>query len=156
MNTPDTKALTDLTRPMLEQLGVDLVDLQWKGRGRDSILRLIIDKPGGVDLDECERVSTAVSALLDAYDPIQGTYSLEVSSPGAERPLVDQKDWESAVGRRVNVRYKSGERSEMIVEGKLLALESDKAEIQIKDRNKTSRIAVDLHAVIAARVTVDI
>ena len=141
---------------MLGQLRVELVDLQWKGKGRESILRLVIDKPGGVDLDECERVSTAVSALLDAYDPIAGTYSLEVSSPGAERPLATRDDWQTAVGRRVNVRYKSGDRSEMIVEGKLIALEPNKAEVEIRDKGKSSTVAIDLTSVIAARITVDI
>jgi len=98
MNTISTEELTELVQPSLRHLGLDLVELQWRP-GRSSVLRLVIDSGAGVTLDDCERVSNAVGAVLDAYDPIAGRYSLEVSSPGAERPLRTETEWRGAVGR---------------------------------------------------------
>src|SRR5215470_11697404 len=92
--------ITELVEPSLRQLGVELYDAQWDARGRTRVLRLLIDKPAGVDLDDCARVANAVSAVLDAYDPIEDSYELEVSSPGAERPLRSEEDWRRALGRR--------------------------------------------------------
>lgn len=155
MNSPDTAAIGEMLRPALNQCGVELLDVQWKGKGRSSILRLVVDRPGGVDLDDCERASQAASAVLDAYDPIGGTYSLEVSSPGAERPIESAAAWRTAVGRRVNVRYRSGE-SERIVEGRLLALSEESAEIEARMGKRTQPVTVPLGDVIAARITVDI
>ena len=134
MNTVSTEQLTELVQPSLRHLGLDLVDLQWRP-GRSSVLRLVINSAGGVSLDDCERVSHAVGAVLDAYDPIAGRYALEVSSPGAERPLRSELEWQAAVGRRINVRVRSGD-AELIVEGRLLHLDDTSVEIEARDRNR--------------------
>ena len=154
MNTVSTEQLTELVQPSLRHLGLDLVDLQWRP-GRSSVLRLVIDSASGVSLDDCERVSHAVGAVLDAYDPIAGRYALEVSSPGAERPLRSDEEWQSAVGRRVNVRVRSGE-AEMIVEGRLLHLDDGSVEIEARDRNRRRLTTLARADVIAARIVVDI
>jgi ribosome maturation factor RimP len=154
MNTISTEVLTELVQPSLRHLGVDLVDLQWRP-GRSSVLRLVIDSASGVGIDDCERVSHAVGAVLDAYDPIAGRYSLEVSSPGAERPLRTESEWQGAVGRRVNVRVRSGD-AELIVEGRLLHLDDASVEIEARDRNRRRLTAVSRADVVAARIVVDI
>jgi ribosome maturation factor RimP len=154
MNTVSTEQLTELVQPSLRHLGLDLVDLQWRP-GRTSILRLVIDSATGVSLDDCERVSHAVGAVLDAYDPIAGRYALEVSSPGAERPLRSELEWQSAVGRRVNVRVRSGD-AELIVEGRLLHLDDTTVEIEARDRNRRRLSTLARADVVAARIVVDI
>jgi ribosome maturation factor RimP len=154
MNTVSTEQLTELVQPSLRHLGLDLVELQWRP-GRSSVLRLVIDSSTGVSLDDCERVSHAVGAVLDAYDPIAGRYALEVSSPGAERPLRSEEEWQGAVGRRVNVRLRSGD-AEMIVEGRLLHLDDASVEIEARDRNRRRLTTVARADVIAARIVVDI
>jgi ribosome maturation factor RimP len=154
MNTVSTDQLTELVQPSLRHLGLDLVDLQWRP-GRTSILRLVIDSSAGVTLDDCERVSRAVGAVLDAYDPIGGRYSLEVSSPGAERPLRSDAEWLAAVGRRVNVRARAGD-AEIIVEGRLLELEGATLQIEARDRNRRRLTTVARADVIAGRIVVDI
>ena len=79
--------LVALLRPVVEGLGYELWELEYSpGRG-NGFLRLYIDAPAGITIDDCERVSRAVSELLDAEDPVPGQYTLEVSSPGLERPL---------------------------------------------------------------------
>jgi len=156
MNKPDVAALRDLLAPALSQSGVELVEVQWQGGGRGSILRLVVDRPGGIDLDDCEQASMTASAILDAYDPIAQAYSLEVSSPGAERPIRTADEWRTAVGRRVNVRFQSGE-AEQVVEGRLLAAGGDDLEIETRmGRNRTRVVTVPAASVIAARIAVDI
>lgn len=154
MNMVSTEELTELVQPSLRHLGLDLVELQWRP-GRTSVLRLVIDSANGVGIDDCERVSHAVGAVLDAYDPIAGRYALEVSSPGAERPLRTELEWQSAVGRRVNVRLRSGD-AEMIVEGRLLRLADTSVEIEARDRNRRRLTTLARADVIAARIVVDI
>jgi ribosome maturation factor RimP len=154
VNTVSTEELTELVQPSLRHLGLELVDLQWRP-GRSSVLRLVIDSAAGVTLDDCERVSHVVGAVLDAYDPIAGRYSLEVSSPGAERPLRTDAEWQAAVGRRVHVRLRSGD-AELIVEGSLRQVDETSAEIEARDRNRRRLTAVSRADVIAARIVVDI
>ena len=159
--------IAELLRPSLAHLGVDLLDVRWSGRGRGAVLRVVIDRAGGVTLDDCERVSNAASAVLDAADPIDTSYRLEVSSPGAERPLRTVDDWRAALGGRVNVRLRSGE-GERVVEGTLVALSLQSAEgtapaelrgsadIETRDRNRRRLETVPLDLLIAARIAVDI
>lgn len=87
----------------IDSYGYELVHLELMGREKSRVLRLYIDAPGGVDLDDCVFVSQQVSRLLDVEDPISGTYSLEVSSPGIERPLAKREHFEEAVGERIEV-----------------------------------------------------
>ena len=84
--------------------GVSLYDLEYLKEGGNNVLRLYIDKEGGVDLNDCERVSRAAETLLDERDPIPGSYVLEVSSPGVERRLRKESHYESYLGSRVEVR----------------------------------------------------
>jgi len=160
MNSDTLGQVTDLVRPSLAHLGIDLCDLEWRHPGSGSrsagVLRVVIDKPGGVSLDDCERVSSAVGAVLDAYDPIAPRYSLEVSSPGAERPLRGPEDWLAAIGRRVNVRFQAGD-SEVVIEGRLVSVTDDAVEVEAREgRNRRRLVAVASAAIIAARIAVDI
>ena len=147
--------ITGLVQPSLRHLGIDLVDVHWSGRGPGAVLRLVIDRPGGVTLDDCERVSVAAGAVLDAYDPIDVRYRLEVTSPGAERPLAHREDWTKALGRKVNVRVRSGE-AETVLEGRLIALAGDGAEIEVRERRGAKVVSLLFGDVIAARIAVDI
>ncbi|MBI4908266.1 MAG: ribosome maturation factor RimP [Acidobacteria bacterium] len=84
--------------------GIEIVDVELLGGGRNRVLRIYIDKPGGVTHADCESVSEQVGTILDAEDAIDGgTYTLEVSSPGVERKLKSQKDFERFIGKRAKV-----------------------------------------------------
>jgi ribosome maturation factor RimP len=98
------KTIEDLVSPILEEFAAELVDLELKNEGRDRFLRLFIDKPNGVTLDDCIAVSREVEGVLEIEDPIKGAYRLEVSSPGLDRPLKKRADYERFVGQAVKVK----------------------------------------------------
>jgi len=89
-------------------MGFDLVAVEWVGGGHGPILRLSIDGPKGVTADDCAQVSDTVSPVLDAEDPIDSAYTLEVSSPGIDRPVQRLQDFDRFVGRRIKVRLVEG------------------------------------------------
>jgi ribosome maturation factor RimP len=86
--------------------GIEIVEVELKGSGRSHLLRIYIDRPGGVTHADCELVSRAVGAALDEEDPIPGSYELEVSSPGVERKLGKWQDWLRFSGKKVKVVLK--------------------------------------------------
>ena len=86
--------------------GIEIVEVELKGSGRNQLLRVTIDKPAGVTHADCEVVSKNLSAILDQEDPIPGPYNLEVTSPGIERKLVRWQDWERFTGKQVKVVLK--------------------------------------------------
>jgi len=85
-------------------LGYELVGVEYLPQGRRSLLRIYIDTPDGVTVDDCERVSHQVSGVLDVEDPIHGQYVLEVSSPGLDRPLFTEEHYRRFAGSRVKLR----------------------------------------------------
>lgn len=102
---PVAARVAALTGPVCERLGVELVDVEYVKEGRSWFLRVYIDKEGGVDLDDCQAVSTQVSDLLDEHeDSFPHAYYLEVSSPGAERPLKKREDFIRFAGRLVSIK----------------------------------------------------
>lgn len=92
-----------IVTPITDELQLELVDIAFEKEGPNWFLRIFIDKDGGVDIDECAAVSEKVSEKMDENDPITQNYFLEVSSPGAERPLKKEQDFENAVSKYVHV-----------------------------------------------------
>lgn len=93
-----------LVQPILDSMQLELVELEFVRVGRDAVLRLFIDKDGGITLDDCAEVSRELSAILDVEDIISVNYTLEVSSPGLDRPLKKTQDYERYAGRLVKIR----------------------------------------------------
>lgn len=96
--------VAELAQPILAAFGLELVDLEIRKAGRSQVLCLYIDKPGGVDLDDCAEVSRELSLTLDVEDCIPGRYTLEVSSPGLERPLKRLEDFARFNGRLAQIK----------------------------------------------------
>ncbi len=105
--------LHGLLEPGAAALGFEVVAVELAGSGGSTVLRVYIDGPEGVTIDDCARVSRQLSAILDVEDPVTGRYTLEVSSPGLDRPLSKRRHFEQVVGSEVKVRthhYVSGRR----------------------------------------------
>ncbi len=96
--------LTQMLAPSVEDLGYDLVGIEYMRAGKHSTLRVYIDKEHGIVVDDCAVVSRQISALLDVEDPINNEYTLEVSSPGLERPLFNAQQYEFFIGENVKVQ----------------------------------------------------
>ncbi|HVD03789.1 MAG TPA: ribosome maturation factor RimP [Candidatus Dormibacteraeota bacterium] len=148
----------ELVGPALALLGIELVDVTWLPGRRTAVLRLTVDKPGGVTIDDCGSVSEAASVVLDLHEEaIPGRYNLEVSSPGAERMLRDEADYRAALGRRVRIHLRQGEQ-EQVVEGRLVSLAPEALGLESR-RIRSGRlvpVSVDRSAITAARVVVDL
>ena len=102
----DTEALKALLEPTVERLGYELTDLEAQLTGRSGVVRVFIDHADGVDLGDCEKVSHAVSALLDVEDPIPGHYDLEISSPGLNRKLTKLEHFQRFTGETLKVQMR--------------------------------------------------
>ncbi|MCR6652266.1 MAG: ribosome maturation factor RimP [Cellvibrionaceae bacterium] len=98
--------LTEMFEPVASALGCELWGVEYMAQGRRALLRVYIDKEEGIGVEDCERVSRQVSSVLDVEDPIQSEYTLEVSSPGMDRPLFKLKQFEASVGEVLAVRLR--------------------------------------------------
>jgi len=128
-----------LLEPLLTRLGFELVELEYTAGRAHALVRLFIDKDGGVGLDDCERVSREVSSLLDVEDPIPSAYTLEVSSPGFDRVLRTEAHFGRFVGSRVFVELKEPREGRRRYTGTLLtvdaqgiALEVDREQVAVR------------------------
>lgn len=96
--------IQDMFEPVVTELGYQLWGCEYLPQGKHSLLRVYIDKEGGIGISDCEIVSRQISALLDVEDPIPGNYSLEVSSPGLTRPMFYKEHYEQYVGHSVQLK----------------------------------------------------
>lgn len=144
-----------LTLPILEAHGLELVDVEYKKEGGSWFLRIFIDKPGGVDIDDCSKVSEQLSDRLDEVDPIPSAYFLEVSSPGAERPLKKPLDFERAVGSYVHVSLYQPLDGQKSFEGVLLSYGTDGAELEVRDKGVSRQVHIPVDAVASARLAIE-
>ncbi|GGF97081.1 ribosome maturation factor RimP [Paenibacillus aceti] len=132
MSTPKIKAAVEqMVMPYLEENGFELVDIEYVKEGSNWFLRVFVDKDGGIDIDDCGRISEYLSEKLDEKDPIPSAYFLEVSSPGAERPLKKAEDVAKAVGKDVFVTTYEPVNGLKEFEGRLLSFENDELIIEI-------------------------
>jgi len=156
MPTWPIPSIKELLEPTLNHMGYELYSLDQSGHSGRT-LRISIDHAEPITIEDCERVSRVAGPLLDHARLIDGPYDLEVSSPGAERPLRTHQEYERVHGNRVNVRYHSGE-TETVVEGQLVAV--DGAGIAVQAPGLRGRAPVIIHIawddVVAGRLAVAI
>lgn len=117
--------LTDMLRPAVEEVGKELLGVEFISAGNQSVLRLFIDHEKGIDVDDCAEVSRQVGAILDVEDPISSEYNLEVSSPGLDRPLFDLSQFEAVIGETVNVKLSIPLNGRRKFKGQLVSIEND-------------------------------
>lgn len=132
--------------------GMALVDVELKGGRSNALLRVYIDKPGGVSHADCQLVSEQLSAMLDVEDPFPGSYVLEVSSPGLDRKLVRPSDYVLFAGRRARLVLREPLDEQRVVEGRLAGYEEGRVRIEIEGRGIAE---FDLSNIAKARLVVE-
>ncbi|WP_019638035.1 ribosome maturation factor RimP [Paenibacillus fonticola] len=151
MSTPKIKAtVEEMVVPFLEENGFELVDVEYVKEGSNWFLRVFVDKDGGIDIDDCGRISEYLSERLDADDPIPSAYFLEVSSPGAERPLKKAEDVTKAVGKDVFVTTYEPVDGLKEFEGRLLSFDNDELVVAVGKKNH----AIPYNKVASARLAI--
>lgn len=120
----------ELIEPTVTALGLELWGIEHLQQGKYSLLRIYIEREAGVAIEDCEQVSKQVSALLDVEDPIAGKYTLEVSSPGLERPLFSARQFSQYIGSEVKLRLHSPIQGRLKFKGKIVVVEGDSIRLQ--------------------------
>ena len=139
------ETVTDLVTPILDEQNFELVEVEFVKEGKSWFLRVFIDKEGGIDIEECVFVSEKLSDKLDLADPdpIPQEYFLEVSSPGAERPLKKETDYQKAMGQYINVSLYQNVDGEKQYQGFLKELTEDELTLTVKIKTRTKDIVFD-------------
>ncbi len=137
------RKLADIVTPVVEDMGFELVRLRLMG-GKSHTLQIMAERPGGgIEVDECAQISNAISAVLDVEDPLSDSYTLEVGSPGVDRPLTRLKDFDAYEGYEAKI-----ETAELIdgrkrFRGVLAGIEGDDVLINIEDQGETVTVGLN-------------
>ena len=146
------RRLAEIVAPVIQDMGFELVRVRLMG-GKSKTLQIMAERPeGGIEVDECAAISTAVSATLDVEDPLEDAYTLEVSSPGIDRPLTRLKDFETWAGYDAKL-----ETAEMIdgrrrFKGRLVGTEGNEVLIEIENQGENVTIGLDFDWLTEARL----
>lgn len=145
------KKILPFLEPIVAERNLELVDLEFVKEGANWYLRVYIDKDGGVDIEDCEGISRELEARLDTEDPIEQAYILEVSSPGIDRPLKKESDFEKYRGEIIDIKMYKARDGQKQFQGELLGLEN--GIISIKDE-ENNIIAFEQKEVASVRLAV--
>lgn len=127
----------ELAMPVIEQNNFELVDVEYVKEGSNWYLRYYIDKENGINVDDCELISRAISTLLDEKDFIEDAYILEVSSPGLGRPLKKDKDFARSIGKEIEVKLYKAINRQKDFEGTLVSYDDEHIVIMVDDEEMT-------------------
>lgn len=141
-----------IAEPILRSLELELVDVEFAGSLNKGALRLFIDKKGGVTLDDCEKVSRYVGHALDLEDPISHHYTLEVSSPGLDRPLKRREDFLRSLGKKIKIKTSYLIEGQKVFVGRLSEFKEDQAVLELE---KGRALQVPFDQIAQARLEVE-
>ena len=128
-----TKTVKELVRSVAEGLGYEMVGVEYLDARGGALLRVYIDSPNGITVDDCGEVSRQLGAVMDVEDPIPGNYTLEISSPGTDRPLFELSDYEKFVGQTVKIRMRSDQEGRKRFKGVILGLEQNDIILEMEE-----------------------
>lgn len=128
--------IENLIDPVIRDNDLELVDIEYKSEGRGKVLRVYIDKQGGVNIDDCTNISRELGVMLDVHDIIPGSYSLEVSSPGLTRQLKKHRDFERNIGKKLRLKLKNPvSKQHVLRNAALVGINDDLLEIEYEGVN---------------------
>ena len=144
----DQTDLWELFEPVVSGMGYDLIEIEHFPNPKHGVLRLYIDKEGGVNVDDCSTVSRQISALIDVEEPIRGQFNLEVSSPGADRPLRRLQDFQRFIGSLVKLKTVMPLEGQRNFKGRMLEASEETLVIE----TDTEEISLPMGAIEKARI----
>ena len=146
--------LTELLRPAVEGLGYELVGIEHLPMGKHTVLRIYIDAPNGITVSDCSQVSHQVSGVLEVEEPIKGAFTLEVSSPGIDRPLFNFEQFKQFVGSKVKLKLYHAIEGQRKIIGLIESIEGD--DINIKDADSDTVFQLQIDDIDKANVITDL
>jgi ribosome maturation factor RimP len=141
---------------IVESEGLELVHIEYRKQGRGYVLRIDIDKEGGVNIDDCQLISTQVSTWLDVEDPVPAEYELQVSSPGLDRKFYKTSDYEKFIGRLVRVKTGKAIRGLHVIVGRLKEFDGTTVVVTDPVMKKDPDYAIPLAEIKETRLEVEI
>ncbi len=153
MNHTEQKVF-DNAVPVIEALGFKLIEVEFVKEGRDNFLRLYLDKKGGITLEDCAAASEVVSEKLDEWDIVKGAYFLDVSSPGAERPIKNDEDLELTLDSGIYVKTYQQIEGEKEWTGILKSYDQDTVTVEYKEKTRKKTITIDREKIATLRKAV--
>lgn len=150
------ETVTEMVTPILDEQNFELVEVEFVKEGKSWFLRVFIDKDGGIDIEECAWVSEKLSEKLDSADPdpILQAYFLEVSSPGAERPLKKEEDYQKALGEYIHVSFYQPVEGEKQYEGFLQSVDAEQLILKIRIKTREKELVIDRKNIAKARLAI--
>ncbi|HAL08830.1 MAG TPA: ribosome maturation factor RimP [Staphylococcus sp.] len=144
----------EIIQPILETLNYELVDVEYVKEGSDYYLRIAIDKDGGVDLNDCAIASEKISEVMDKEDPIKEPYFMDVSSPGAERPLKKEKDYLNTIDQPVFISLYEPVEGDKEWLGTLKEVTEESITLEVKIKTRTKNVTLPREKIAKARRSV--
>lgn len=145
----------ELAVPILRSHGLELVETVCVGQGPRTVIRVFIDKPGGITLTDCEQAHRSLSPALDVIDPFPHAYTLEVSSPGLDRPLRGPEDYRRLIGQPVNLKLRRPMQGQWRLVGTLVDVEEHAVTLAVQQKKNTETVRVEFEQIALARRNVE-
>ena len=154
MNGPGSQ-VHHIAEPIAKALQLEIVEVECHGKGPGTIVRVMVDKDGGVGIQDCEQLHHSLSRALDVADPIPHAYRLEVSSPGLDRPLKRRQDYQQAVGRNIRVKVRQPVDGNGTVTGRLVEVTVHGITLRVRTRPSQTSVVLRWEAIAGARREID-
>lgn len=151
---PVVDRINEVVSPILWALGLELIDVVCVGQGARSVVRVFIDKPGGVTVEDCGRAHLAIGPALDVADPFPHAYTLEVSSPGLDRVFKRTQDYRRALGKHVSVKLRQPIDGQWRVTGVLTEVQEQGVTIVVNDPHPERTLTLGFDSIAEARLVV--
>lgn len=147
--------IQEIAAPILQSHGLELVEAVCVGQGPRTVIRVFIDKPGGITLTDCEQAHRSLSPALDVIDPFPHAYTLEISSPGLDRPLRSVQDYRRLIGKPVTLKLREPIRAQWRLVGAVVEVDDRGVTLGIQQKKTTETIRVEFDQIALARRKVE-
>jgi ribosome maturation factor RimP len=147
--------IQEIAAPILQSHGLELVEAVCVGQGPRTVIRVFIDKPGGITLTDCEQAHRSLSPALDVIDPFPHAYTLEISSPGLDRPLRSVQDYRRLIGKPVTLKLREPIQAQWRLVGAVVEVDDRGVTLGIQQKKTTETIRVEFDQIALARRKVE-